>query len=90
MYNIIIFSLVSIGIGILFALPGISLGIILKKYQIAPNRLWGVLMLSIIFVFIKRIWFTDLSYNWFSFILILGTTVGVYRMDIYWALNKES
>ena len=90
MLNLLTFSLISLGYGLLFALPGICVGIVLERYKIAPNRLWMVLVTSVLFVFIKRIWFENLSYSWFALILIAGTTIGIYRMDIYWAIKRQN
>ena len=85
-----IFVLTTIIIGISFALPGIILGYWLKRTGKAPNRGWLSLIFCLILVFVKRIWFPELSYLLLGVILILGSTIGVYRMDIYWASGKGS
>jgi hypothetical protein len=88
MSNILIFGITTIIIGGLFAIPGIILGYELEKSHKAPNRGWLSLIFCMVLVFIKRIWFPDLSYYLLAIILILGSTLGVYRMDIYWAINR--
>lgn len=90
MLDILIFIITSIGIGTLLAIPGLAFGLLLEKHQIASNRASEVLALSVFFVFVKRIWYTDISYIWLAFILILGTTTGLYGMEIYWAMNKKN
>jgi hypothetical protein len=88
MWGIVSFILVSLGLGILFAIPGILFGFWLRKLDIAPNRYYLVIPFSVFFVFIKRIWFSELSIAWFALILITATTLGIYRMDLYWATRQ--
>jgi hypothetical protein len=89
MINILIFGFISIGIGVLFAIPGIILGCWLEKSNLAPNRCWLSLIFCVVLVLIKRIWFPDLSYFILGVLIILGSTVGVYRMDIYWSMVQK-
>jgi len=90
MINAMIFGLISIGIGTLFAIPAIALGYWLHKSHIAPNRFGLSLLFCVVMVFIKRIWFPSLPYGLLGLIAILGSTLGVYRMDIYWAIKREN
>jgi uncharacterized membrane protein len=89
MIQTIQFILTSVGIGMLFSIPGILLGYYLKKNNIAPNRSWLTIILCIISTFAKRIWLPDLSYYWFALFLLLGSTLGIYRMDIHWAITSK-
>mgnify|MGYP006971722053 CR=1 FL=1 len=89
MLDILIFIFISIGIGVLFALPGFAFGLLLEKYKIASNRVSEVLAFSVFFVFIKRIWYPNMPYIWLAGILMLGTTVGLYNMEIYWAMKNK-
>ena len=89
MLDILVFVITSIGIGILFAIPGFVFGSFLEKHEIATNRAIDVLIFSLFFVFVKRIWYEDIPYSWLAIILILGTTVGVYSMEIYWSIKKD-
>ena len=89
MLDILIFILTSIGMGVLFALPGFAFGLLLEKYKIASNRASEVLAFSVFFVFVKRIWYANVSYVWLAVILLLGITVGLYGMEIYWAMNNK-
>ena len=85
MLEILTIILKSVVIGILFALPGIAFGAYLEKKGIALKHYPEVLALSILSVFIKQIWYPDASYTWFTAMLILATTVGLYRTELYWA-----
>ena len=83
------FTLTTMGIGILFSIPGILLGYWLKKTNRAPNRSWLTIIFCIVLTFIKRIWLTDSSYYGLALILLAGSTLGVYQMDIYWATSSK-
>lgn len=89
MIDYLSFGITTIGIGILFAIPATILGYWLEKSEVAPNRFWLSLIFCIVSVLIKRIWFPDISYYIFGSMIILGSTLGVYRMDIYWAVRQE-
>jgi len=89
MFDILILIFTSVGIGILFAVPGIAFGSFLEKHQIASNRPRVALMFSIFFVFFKRIWYPQIPYALLAVGIILGTTTGLYRMEIYWAMKKR-
>ena len=90
MVDMLLFGLISLGLGLLFSIPSVVLGFWLERSNIAPNRFWLSLLFCIVLVFVKRIWFPDLSYYWLALIVIMGSTIGVYRMDIYWAINNQS
>lgn len=90
MMEAIQFILISLGIGILFSIPGILLGYWLKKKNIAPNRSWSSIIHCLILTFVTRIWLPDAPFFWFAFFLLAGSTLGVYRMDIYWAKRSRS
>ena len=89
MTNLLMFIIVSVLIGILFAIPGMVLGFWLEKSHKAPNRSFSSLFVCISAVFILRILTPDLSYLPVGIILILASTLGVYNMDIYDAWNKN-
>jgi hypothetical protein len=84
------FVLVTLLVGVLLSVPGVLFGSWLKKKNIAPNRWLLTIIFCMVLVFAKRIWLPNLSYYWFSLILIVGSTVGLYRMDIYWAFKKSA
>ena len=89
MVSTIIFGLTSLGLGIFFAIPAIVLGFWLERVHSMTNRFWLSMLFSIVLVFVKQIWLPELSYYWLALIVIAGSTVGVYRMDIYWAVNQS-
>jgi len=84
----IFFVLTSLGIGILYSIPALILGYWLKKHG-KPNRYLLSLLFCIFLTFVKRIWLSDLSYYWLALITVTGSTIGVYRMDIYWTIFKK-
>ena len=92
MLDILIFIFTSIGIGIIFAVPGILFGLFLENHGIASNRVRAAMATSIFFVFFSRIWYPQIPYILLAGGIILGTTTGLYRTEIYWAMkkNKES
>lgn len=85
----ILFVLSSLVIGTLFSIPGILFGYWLKRKNIAPNRWLLTIVFCVILVFVKRIWLPNLSFYWFGLILVAGSTLGLYRMDIYWAASRK-
>jgi hypothetical protein len=90
MLDILTSILVSIGTGVLFAIPGIVLGFWLKKSGVAPNRSWLSLLFCVVLAFIQQFWLSSLAYGWLALISIIGSTLGVYRMDIYWAIKQTN
>lgn len=86
----ILFVLSSLVIGIFFSVPGILFGYWLKRKNIAPNRWLLTIVFCVILAFVIRIWLPGLSYFWFGLILVAGSTLGLYRMDIYWAASRKS
>ena len=89
MINTIISILTSIGIGTLFAIPGIILGYWLKKAGIAPNHSWLSLLVCVALALIRQFWVPSLTYGGLALISIAGSILGVYRMDIYQAATQE-
>lgn len=89
MINTVISTLTSIGIGTLFAIPGIILGYWLKKAGIAPNRAWLSLIVCVALALIRQFGVPSLTYGWLALISIAGSTLGIYRMDIYEAATQE-
>ena len=83
-----IFILNSIGIGLLFSIPGIIIGFWLEKNKCAPNRYRLSILFCIVIVGIQRLQFPSLPFHWLALILLIGSTIGVYRRDIFWAMNK--
>ena len=79
----------SVAMGILFALPGIYFGSYLEKKKIATNRPLTVLAFSVFFVFFRQIWYPQLPYIVLAVIIILGTTMGLYKMEIWWAMKDN-
>jgi hypothetical protein len=89
MIQIIQFTFTSLGIGLLISVPGILLGYWLKKKNIAPNRSLLTIIFCVVLTFVKRIWISDLALHWFALVLLTGSTLGVYQMDIYWAASSK-
>lgn len=87
--QIINITITSFGIGILFSIPGVLLGYWLKNKNLAPNRSLLTIIFCVVLTFIKRIWMPDLAIHWFALILLTGSTLGVYRMDMYWAKKSQ-
>jgi hypothetical protein len=66
MSNLIETILISVGAGVLFAIPAMILGYWLKKIGAAPNRSLLSLGFCIVLTLIKQIWMPDLSDGWFA------------------------
>ena len=90
MVNTLISTLISIGTGVLLAVPALFLGYWLKKTGKTPNHSLISLLSCIIFSVIRQIWFPDLSFGWHALFTITGSTVGVYRIYVYRAMMKAS
>lgn len=83
--------LITIGIGLLYSIPSILLGFWLEKKQIAPNRyLLSIIMCVILCLALRFFDSADLLTVWVALLFITGSTVGIYRMDIYWAIKRKS
>ena len=83
------FALTSLVIGLLFSIPGVTLGYWLKTKNMAPNRSLLTVIFCVVLTFAKRIWVPDLPFHWFALVLLLGSTLGIYRMDLYWATTSK-
>lgn len=91
MLQIIAEILVTIGIGLLYSIPSILLGFWLEKKQIAPNRYLLSIILCVVLCLALRFFASaELLTDWVALLFITGSTVGIYRMDIYWAIKKDS
>ena len=90
MIDVIASILTSIILGFVFAIPSIFLGYWLQKIGKAPNRAWLSIFFCIVLSFIKQIWLSELSWGWFALLVIAGSTLGIYRMDFYWASKNQS
>jgi hypothetical protein len=90
MLDILISILISIGTGVLFAIPAIVLGFWLKKAGIAPYRSWLSLLFCVVLAFIRQFWLLNLAYGWLALLSVIGSTLGVYRMDIYWSIKQTN
>ena len=85
----IMFALTSIAIGLLFSIPGVTLGYWLKKKNLGTNRSLLTIIFCVTLTFAKRIWVPDLPFHWFVLVLFLSSTLGIYRMDMYWATTSK-
>ena len=90
MIELLQFTLITLTIAMLFSVPGILLGYWLKKKQLAPNRSLLTIIFCVVLVFVQRIWLPNLPFYWLALVLLVGSTLGVYRMDLYWATSKKS
>jgi hypothetical protein len=77
--------LISIGVGFLLAIPALILGYWLGKTGKAPNRSWASLFFCVVMSLVNQFLFTGAPFKWFVLLTIAGSTLGVYRMDMYWA-----
>ena len=84
------FVVITLVIGLLYSVPGVLLGYWLEKKYVAPNRSFISISFCVVLVFIQRIWLPNVSFHWLALVLLTGSTLGVYRMDIYWAISKKS
>lgn len=88
MIDFLVFGITSLGLGVLLSIPGLILGYLLEKSQVSPNRYWLSLIFCTALVLLRRVWFPEISNVLLGIIVIIGSTLGVYRMDIYWAFMK--
>jgi hypothetical protein len=82
--------LISIGVGFLLAIPALILGYWLGKTGKAPNRSWASLFFCVVMSLVNQFLFPGTPFRWFALIAIAGSTLGVYRMDMYWASKDAS
>jgi hypothetical protein len=93
MAEIIVSILISIGIGFLLAIPALTLGYWLGKTGKAPNRSLASLFFCLVMSLVNQFLFTGAPFKWFALLTIAGSTLGVYRMDLYWTskdVNKQT
>ncbi len=90
MTHIVASILISICVGLLFAIPGMILGYWLNKAGLAPNRGWFSIIFCVTLSLLHQFWLTNLSYSWLALISITGSTIGAYSMDIYWSMNQPN
>jgi hypothetical protein len=83
-------TILALGGGFLLAMPGIIIGYCLQKKRKLANRAGFSLFFCIVLVLIREIWLPNLSFSWLALISIAGSTLGVYRMDIYWMFRQTS
>jgi len=88
MIRLIELVITSLGLGLLLSIPGLILGYLLEKSKALPNRYCLTFIFCAVLVLIKHLWFSEISNILFGIIVIIGSTLGVYRMDIYWAFMK--
>ena len=90
MKETIVSILISISVGILLAIPALILGYWLGKTGKAPNRSLASLFFCIAMSLVNQFLFTGTPFKWLALIAIAGSTLGVYRMDMYWASKDAS
>ena len=93
MTEIIVSILISIGVATFLAIPALTLGYWLGKTGKAPNRSLASLLFCIVMSLVNQFLFTGAPFRWFALIAVAGSTLGVYRMDMYWAskdANKQT
>ncbi len=81
--------LVTAGVAALCSLPSIALGYWLKRTNRAPNRWIASLLMGICAVLLKLLWLPALPYEWFTVLVLVATTLGVYRTDMTWPLRRR-
>ncbi len=85
------FVVVSLGLGGLLSIPGVALGFWLQRTHRGPNNYRYSIAVCMALALITRIWFRSaIRYDTLALIAILASTLGVYSMDIYWAVRRDS
>ncbi len=76
-------ALFVIGISIILSIPSVLLGYFLKKEFQIPNRFWLSILITFGFNIYCEVYLHELSLFWRSLISIIGSTVGVYRLEFF-------
>ncbi len=90
MSSSVVDALITVGLGALFTVPAVLLGFWLQKTRKAPNRWIASGLMSVAVVLFKLLWVAGMPYGFFVFLIVLASTLGVYRMDIYWSVHKQA
>lgn len=88
MIGILKFALYSIVIAISIAIPAVFLEFFLIRAGIVRNRM-VILISGILFlVFIKRIWFDDLSWSFIGPMIIILGILAINRGDLWTTMSR--
>jgi hypothetical protein len=90
MTEIVVSIIVSVGIGFLLSIPALILGFWLGKTGKVPNRSLASLFFCVAMSLVNQFLFTGVPFKWLALIAIAGSTLGVYRMDMYWVSKGAS
>lgn len=85
-------------IGLLIAVPAGVIEIFLVKAGIVRNHIWTLIIAIIVLVFIKRIWFDEISWGVLVILITIISVLSLNRGDLWttivkgrwwWKENKE-
>jgi hypothetical protein len=82
------FILSSFLIGAIVLLPMILVELWLIKAGVVQNRLVIVIICVLILVFIKRIWYDELSWSIYAPMIFLFGILGINRGDFWTTMNR--
>ncbi len=88
MVHALAIGLVSMGLGAVFSIPAVALGFWLQKTGKGSNRYRASIWMCILVVLFQQIWAKGLPYDLLLLIALFASTLGVYCMDIYWAVQQ--
>jgi hypothetical protein len=74
--------------GIIFSVIGILFRKWLTKNGIAQDRIWDIVTFSFFIAVVYQVWFQGLSWKWVAVVELAGVTLGVNRMDFWYAANR--
>ncbi len=82
--------LITTGVAALCSLPSVALGYWLKKTNRAPNRWIASVLMGICVVLLKLLWLPALPYEWFAVLVLVASTLGVYRTDMVSPIRRRT
>jgi hypothetical protein len=77
------FILVTIGIGVLISIPMVLVQLKLIRDGIVRESIWFIVIGAFLGVFIKRIWFNEISWAIFGPLIIIGGLLSLNRGDLW-------
>ena len=88
MIQFLLFGLITLGIGLSLAIPGLLLEKWLVKKGFVRDQSGIILFGAVCLTFIKRVWFENLSWWIMLLIIILATTLGANRADLWTTFRR--
>ena len=88
MIDILRFIFISILYSAVFLIPGLLINDWLAKEGYIRSDRVGVIICTIVIVFIKRIWFDNIAWWLWVLAMIIGMTFGVHRGDLSATIRK--